>query len=87
MNEPMWLLCLTLNSMTTPAHAAARVQEVTGYLDAQDALIYELSGLRKGETLSVYAESTSGNLDPTAGGTKTRGRRGYSARAFSHRAG
>ncbi|MGB7933801.1 MAG: hypothetical protein WCH04_16570 [Gammaproteobacteria bacterium] len=63
----VWLLGLAINSMTAPAHAAARVQEVTGHLDVQDALIYELSGLSKGETLYIYAEGTSGNLDPSVG--------------------
>jgi len=63
----VWLLGLAINSITAPALAAARVQEMNGHLDEQDALIYELSGLRKGETLYVYAEGTSGNLDPSVG--------------------
>jgi hypothetical protein len=63
----VWLLSLAINSMTAPAHAAARVQEVTGHLDLQESLIYELPGLRKGETLYVHAEGTSGNLDPSVG--------------------
>ena len=63
----VWLLDLAACSMPTPTYAEARVQEMTGYLDAQDALIYELSALRKGETLYVYAEGTSGNRDPSAG--------------------
>jgi len=62
-----WLLGPAVCSLAAPAHTAARVQELSGYLDTQDALIYELSGLRKGETLYVYAEGTSGNLDPSVG--------------------
>jgi hypothetical protein len=62
-----WLLVLAITSMTGPAHATSRVQELTGHLDLQDSLIYELSGLRKGETLYVYAEGKSGNLDPSVG--------------------
>jgi hypothetical protein len=62
-----WLLVLAITSMTAPAHATSRVQEVTGHLDLQDSLIYELPGLRKGETLYVYAEGKSGNLDPSVG--------------------
>jgi hypothetical protein len=62
-----WLLGLASTSMTTPAHATSRVQEVNGHLDLQDSLIYELPGLTKGETLYVYAEGKSGNLDPSVG--------------------
>jgi hypothetical protein len=62
-----WLLGLALDSMAAPAHAAARVQEVTGHLDMQESLIYELPQLRKGETLYINAEGTSGNLDPSVG--------------------
>jgi len=62
-----WLLVLAITLITAPAHATSRVQEVTGHLDLQDSLIYELSGLRKGETLYVYAEGKSGNLDPSVG--------------------
>jgi len=63
----VWLLVLAINSMTAAVHAAARVQEVTGHLDVQDSLVYELPRLRKGETLYVHAEGTSGNLDPSVG--------------------
>jgi Neurotransmitter-gated ion-channel ligand binding domain len=62
-----WLLGLLNMSTTAAAHAAARVQEVTGHLDVQDSLVYELPRLRKGETLYVHAEGTSGNLDPSVG--------------------
>jgi hypothetical protein len=62
-----WLLVPAITSITAPAHATSRVQEVTGHLDLQDSLIYELPGLRKGETLYVYAEGKSGNLDPSVG--------------------
>ena len=62
-----WLPGLVIFSMTTPAYATARVQELTGHLDIQDSLVYELPRLRKGETLYVHAEGTSGNLDPSVG--------------------
>jgi hypothetical protein len=62
-----WLLGLAIISMTAPACAAARIQELTGHLDIQDSLVYELPRLRKGETLYVHAEGTSGNLDPSVG--------------------
>jgi hypothetical protein len=61
------LFALALDTLAAPADAAARVQEVTGHLDMQESLIYELPGLRKGEALSVTAEGTSGNLDPSVG--------------------
>jgi hypothetical protein len=62
-----WLLLQAITTMIAPVHATSRVQEVTGHLDLQDSLIYELPGLKKGETLYVYAEGKSGNLDPSAG--------------------
>jgi hypothetical protein len=61
------LLLLLLMWISLPVPATPRVQQVTGHLDLQDALIYELPGLRKGETLYVHAEGTSGNLDPSVG--------------------
>jgi Neurotransmitter-gated ion-channel ligand binding domain len=62
-----WLLVLLLPWIALAASAAPRVQESTGHLDLQDSLIYELPGLKKGETLYVHAEGTSGNLDPSVG--------------------
>ncbi len=62
-----WLLGLANISMTAAAHTAARVQEVTGHLDVQDSLVYELPRLRKGETLYVHAEGITSNLDPSVG--------------------
>jgi hypothetical protein len=61
------LLIVLLPCMALPLRAASRVQELHGHLDLQDSLIYELPGLKKGETLYVHAEGTSGNLDPSVG--------------------
>jgi len=63
----IWLLVLLLPCIAVAANAAPRIQEATGHLDLQDSLIYELPGLKKGETLYVHAEGTSGNLDPSVG--------------------
>ena len=63
----MWLLIVLLPLSTGIADAAPRVQELTGHLDLQDSLVYELPGLKKGAMLYVYAAGTSGNLDPGAG--------------------
>jgi hypothetical protein len=58
---------LTLAPVSVRAGATPRVQVATGYLDMQESLLYDLPGLRQGETLYVYAEGTSGNLDPLVG--------------------
>jgi hypothetical protein len=62
---------LVLAAGGIPVHAAARVQEVTGTIEVQESLLYDLPGLRQGETLYLYAEGTSGNFDPMVGLLKT----------------
>jgi hypothetical protein len=51
-----WLLVLASGTIAVPAHAAARVQEVTGTIEVQESLFYDLPGLRRGETRYLYAE-------------------------------
>lgn len=64
-----WLWpALLVGFLAWPAQAAEpRVQEVHGNLGLGEAALYTLSGLEQGQTLTVFAEATSGNLDPWIG--------------------
>jgi len=57
-------VAIVLALAVTVAAAELRVQELTGHLSLDESILYHLAGLTKGRTLFVYAESTSGNLDP-----------------------
>lgn len=60
-------LCLLIaGQVVTPAHAqdAGAVQELTGILRPDEGIYYQVNGLQQGQTLYVYADNTSGNLDP-----------------------
>ncbi len=55
-----------LLAITIPAKAQelAEVQELTGDMGPGAALVYDLPQLKRGQILYVYAQGTSGNLDP-----------------------
>jgi len=60
--------------LATAAHAQqggperqGSVQELTGSVATNAGVFYTLSDLRRGRTIQVYVEGTSGNLDPIAG--------------------
>jgi len=63
------LLIAGLATVGLPAFAqgAAQVQELAGNLSPNEYRIYNLPGLRQGDRLYFYMETTSGNLDPLAG--------------------
>jgi hypothetical protein len=64
------LVLLGTAAALQPAHAQgpSRVQEFTGALThPDDVKSFLLEGLEKGSTLYVFAEATSGNLDPFLG--------------------
>jgi hypothetical protein len=71
----LFLLCAlvllgtaTMRAQPARAQAPARVQAITGILGHPDDIKgYFLEGLERGSTLYVYAEATSGNLDPFLG--------------------
>jgi len=63
---PLALLCLWGGLPATPGHAqpTPRVQALTGYLNPGQREVYGLPNLKAGDTLSVYLQRRSGNLDP-----------------------
>ena len=48
------------------AQVEQRVQNLSGVIDPGGLAVYRLSDLRQGQRLSIYVETTSGNLDPIA---------------------
>jgi hypothetical protein len=68
------ILVLSMALGTLPGHAQepGRVQELTGHAEPGDNVFYHIPLLREGETLYVYVEGISGNLDPFVGLSDTR---------------
>ncbi len=60
------VICLIVGAGPGYAQSEARVQELTGVIDPGGQAVYRLSGLKRGQTLYVYVETTSGSLDPIA---------------------
>lgn len=66
---PQWL---PVHGLTTAGAAAQeadgdepRIQQTSGFVTgADDTDVFRLSGMQAGDLLSVYAQTTSGNLDP-----------------------
>ncbi len=60
-------LCLLIAAqVVTPAQAqdAGDIQKLSGILRPDEGIYYQVNGLQRGQTLYVYADNTSGNLDP-----------------------
>ena len=56
----------TLNTFAD-AVAPGPVQELTGRVDADEVVFYQLPDLKRGQKLMIRLEATSGNLDPVFG--------------------
>ncbi len=65
------LLILGLSLATIAGSATAQegdaVQQSTGRIEPGEAVLYRLPNLQQGQRLYLYAEATSGNLDPIVG--------------------
>jgi hypothetical protein len=62
------IILLILLSCPSPANAQVepRVQVIDGTIDPGGQAVYLLSGLKQGQHIYIYVETTSGNLDPIA---------------------
>jgi hypothetical protein len=60
------LLALSILVLTWPLQAQEKpeVQRLTGYLELSEDVFYMLHNLKKGQTLYLFAEGTSGDFDP-----------------------
>jgi len=52
---------------TVSAQDDAQVNEIYGKIESGMSVVYHMPELREGETIYVYLEATSGNLDPMVG--------------------
>ena len=66
------LLSFLLSFGTLNAQQTGNIQELTGYLEANNSRVYALPNLKPGQTVYAYIEGTSGNLDPIIGLAKQR---------------
>jgi len=60
------LFILMLFPLPGKAQIEPRIQVLSGTIDPGGQAVYRLSGLKQGQHLYVYVETTSGNLDPIA---------------------
>jgi hypothetical protein len=60
------LLILLLCVVPGKAQVEPRIQLLSGTIDPGGQAVYRLSGLKQGQILYAYVETTSGNLDPIA---------------------
>jgi hypothetical protein len=58
------LVCFLIYPRESSAQENGKVQEITGRVGIVGGIIYNLDGLSAGDELFVFAERTSGNLDP-----------------------
>lgn len=61
-------LVLSLTAVPAAIHASGEraVQVLSGRIEPETTVFYRLSGLNRGDTIYVYIEGASGNLDPFA---------------------
>jgi hypothetical protein len=60
----IFLAGILLNPSVVEAQDEGEVQEIFGKVDLDAGLIYRIDGLATGDRLFIFAERTSGNLDP-----------------------
>ena len=69
------LIFVMIFSWASAIHAAEgpqQVQKFTDHLQPGESHYYNVPNLKKGDTLYVYVQRISGNLDPIVGVTKDR---------------